>query len=175
MTYKEVKGYCDFHDFYREMFNELPEGGVFVELGSYMGHSVIFMATLAKETGKNIEIHDVDTFKGSKEHKNKDFFNDYYINVKECGVADYINTHIGRTDSIVDLFKDNSIDFLFIDASHEYEDVKNDIKLWSPKVKGIISGHDYCDAWPGVVRAVDECYPNAKKTKSVWYYDTNGN
>jgi len=172
MTYKEVKGFCDFHDFYKNQFENLPEGGVFVELGCYMGHSVIYMATLAKESGKKIEIHAVDTFKGSKEHKNKDFFTDYYENIRACGVQDYIKTHIGKTGDIHKIFAEKSIDLLFIDASHEYEDVKNDIILWSPKVKGVISGHDYCDAWPGVLKAVDELYPNAKKLKSVWY-DTN--
>lgn len=54
-------------------------------------------------------------------------------------------------------------DFLFIDAGHMYEDVKEDLNLWHPLVveNGIISGHDYWhgpdnSAWPGVKKAVDE-------------------
>ena len=45
----------------------------------------------------------------------------------------------------VRLFPDNYFDFVFIDASHLYEDVVKDITLWLPKVRkgGILSGHDY--------------------------------
>jgi hypothetical protein len=42
-------------------------------------------------------------------------------------------------------YLDNSLDFVFIDAAHDYDSVKQDIISWLPKVKkgGIISGHDY--------------------------------
>lgn len=45
----------------------------------------------------------------------------------------------------VNYFKDDYFDLIYIDASHEYDDVKNDITYWLPKIKtnGIISGHDY--------------------------------
>lgn len=41
-------------------------------------------------------------------------------------------------------FDDESLDFVYIDASHKYKDVKNDIKSWLPKVRkgGWIGGHD---------------------------------
>jgi predicted O-methyltransferase YrrM len=43
------------------------------------------------------------------------------------------------------LFADDSLDFVYIDANHKYEYVKEDIELWWPKIKsgGMISGHDY--------------------------------
>lgn len=43
------------------------------------------------------------------------------------------------------LFADDSLDFVYIDANHKYEYVKEDIELWWPKLKsgGMISGHDY--------------------------------
>ena len=39
---------------------------------------------------------------------------------------------------------DNSLDFVYIDASHIYQDVTDDLECWINKVKvgGIISGHD---------------------------------
>ena len=49
---------------------------------------------------------------------------------------------------------DRSLDFAFIDASHEYEAVKQDIEDWLPKVKSMLIGHDYAD--PEVKRAVKE-------------------
>lgn len=45
----------------------------------------------------------------------------------------------------VNNFKDDSLDFVFIDAIHDEAHVKEDIKLWLPKVKvgGIIAGDDF--------------------------------
>ena len=59
-----------------------------------------------------------------------------------------------------DLFEDASLDFIYIDAMHGYEHVKQDILAWLPKVKkgGIISGHDYFEYHAGVVQAVDEIF-----------------
>ena len=47
-------------------------------------------------------------------------------------------------DAIND-FEDESIDFVYIDANHEYNFVMEDIIGWTKKVKkgGIICGHDY--------------------------------
>ncbi len=56
---------------------------------------------------------------------------------------------------------DSSLDFVFIDASHAYADVAEDIKAWLPKLRpgGWLCGHDYDNRffpqW-GVTQAVDE-------------------
>ena len=46
-----------------------------------------------------------------------------------------------------DIFADESLDFVYIDANHAYDFVKQDIELWYPKVKkgGYVMGHDYID------------------------------
>jgi predicted O-methyltransferase YrrM len=57
--------------------------------------------------------------------------------------------------------KDGIYDFVFIDADHSYEAVKDDIACWAPKVRagGWVGGHDYHPRkWPGVVKAVDEAF-----------------
>jgi len=43
-------------------------------------------------------------------------------------------------------FKSNSLDFVYIDANHEFKHVVDDISEWVKIVRpgGIISGHDYC-------------------------------
>lgn len=53
---------------------------------------------------------------------------------------------------------DGNLDFVFIDANHQYAEVVDDLTAWVPKVRagGGILGHDYSGRWPGVVRAVDE-------------------
>lgn len=75
--------------------------------------------------------------------------------------------------------KDRYLDFVFIDANHDYESVYQDIRLWAPKVKqgGIISGHDYDGRGDrsgqfGVKKAVDEFFGEDNVTKAgglVWW------
>ena len=52
---------------------------------------------------------------------------------------------------------------IYIDGSHEYQDVLDDIKSWYPKVKsgGIMYGDDY-PYFDGVRRAVDEYFGDNK-------------
>lgn len=56
---------------------------------------------------------------------------------------------------------DESLDFVYIDAAHDYENVKADIEAWTPKVRkgGVVSGDDYYhmrSGNTGVIDAVDE-------------------
>lgn len=54
-------------------------------------------------------------------------------------------------------FEDGSLDFVYIDAMHEFDPVMLDIIHWTPKVRigGIVAGHDYIDAYDcGVINAV---------------------
>ena len=62
----------------------------------------------------------------------------------------------GDSKEISETF-DKEIDMLFIDGSHEYEEVQKDIASWTPKVKegGRICFHDF-GSHPGVTRAVIE-------------------
>lgn len=55
----------------------------------------------------------------------------------------------------------NGADMVFIDGDHLYESVRRDIEIWRPLVAkgGLMSGHDYMQYWPGVVRAVTEAFP----------------
>ena len=51
------------------------------------------------------------------------------------------------SNEAAEMFKDNSLDFIYLDANHKYEEVKADIEMWFPKLKsnGIISGHDFIE------------------------------
>lgn len=55
-----------------------------------------------------------------------------------------------------------SFETVFIDALHSFESVTADINEWLPLVRhgGIISGHDYSTAFPGVMDAVNACFGN---------------
>ena len=51
----------------------------------------------------------------------------------------------GLGEELIDLFEDESLDFVYIDANHSYDYIKADMEMWYPKLKkgGIFSGHDY--------------------------------
>lgn len=76
----------------------------------------------------------------------------------------------GKSVKVAKTVEDESLDFVFIDADHSYEAVKEDIEAWTPKVRmgGIVSGHDYYvfrSGNDGVIRAVDEFVKDKYKLK----------
>ena len=60
----------------------------------------------------------------------------------------------------------NNLDFVYVDANHDYKYVKRDIELYYPKVKvgGIFGGHDFSTTSLGCCRAVIE-FTNKEKLK----------
>jgi hypothetical protein len=57
-----------------------------------------------------------------------------------------------RSAQCVTDFKDESLDFVYIDGDHSYRFVVEDIREWSKKVRkgGIVSGHDYACTDPQI-------------------------
>lgn len=51
----------------------------------------------------------------------------------------------GYSNTVHDKFQDKSLDFIYIDARHDYCGVYEDLELYWPKIKcrGVIAGHDY--------------------------------
>ena len=51
----------------------------------------------------------------------------------------------GYSMDVLKQFRDDSLDFVFIDANHEFRHTIDDIDEWSRKVKkgGVVSGHDF--------------------------------
>lgn len=47
------------------------------------------------------------------------------------------------------------IDILFVDGSHDFDSLCQDLDDWLPKTNGIVVCHDYMDVWPTVKQAVD--------------------
>ena len=71
--------------------------------------------------------------------------------------------------------ENKSLDFVYIDALHEFDPVMMDIILWAPKVRsgGIVSGHDYQVHYGfGVIQAV-QAYTNVHNI-NPWYVTTEG-
>ena len=67
-----------------------------------------------------------------------------------------------RTPSVAaaESFRDESLDFVYIDGSHLREDVEADIASWWRNVKpgGILAGHDLTGVWEEEVKPVVEAF-----------------
>ena len=168
-TYQHIFGWCDFYHTYSEAVRDAKDNAIFVEIGAWLGKSTAFMAESIKQSGKNITFYTVDTWRGNplvQEHR--DFIEEYGVNgsifslfrenMLKANVANFVIPLEMTSENASKEFKDNSLDFIFIDGDHEYESVKLDIECWWPKLKenGVIAGDDYCCGWPGVDKAVDE-------------------
>lgn len=162
---------------YRSMVETFPSGSRFVEVGSWKGKSSAFMCVEIANSGKKMEFYCVDTWLGSSEHRGfegmESLYEQFVDNMRP--LEGYYAPM--RTESLkaAATFDDESLDFVFIDASHEYEDVKADIMAWLPKVRrgGILAGHDYYlgyDYFPGVKRAVDECLSDFETSENCFIH-----
>lgn len=156
---------------YRGAVKYFGTGSTFVEVGSWRGRSSVYMGVEIVNSGKQIDLVCVDTWEGSVEHQGWDIleddglWKDFQKNIEPLkGVITPFR--MTSLDGAME-FKDESLEFVFIDASHDYQSVKEDIEAWYPKVKlgGILSGHDY-EYFEGVKKAVDERF--GKDMKAKW-------
>ena len=150
---------------YSDMVKEFPSRSKFVEVGAWKGKSAAYMTVEIINAEKDIEFYVVDTWEGSSEHKDnpelQELFHIFTENMKP--VENYYIPMRMTSLEAATRFEDESLDFVFIDAAHEYEHVKEDLNAWYPKIKkgGILAGHDfYPDQpnWGGVHKAVTEVF-----------------
>ena len=127
------------------------------EIGVYKGRGTSMWNVFLMNEKVDYEYYAIDHFLGSNEHDNTI---DYYSITKENlnPILNKINLIKNNSKDESLNYDDNYFDIVYIDASHEYEYVKEDIINWLPKVKkgGIICGDDYVNGWPGVIQAVNE-------------------
>jgi hypothetical protein len=79
----------------------------------------------------------------------QDEFDRYYEETRERLSGFGSRSSIWRMTSVEAAAQvpDHSFDFVYIDARHDYESVKEDLEAWCAKVRpgGILAGHDYVD------------------------------
>lgn len=82
---------------------------------------------------------------------------------KTCDRLQGMNATIikGFSTEVAQQFEDGLLDFVYIDANHDYDFVAADLRVWAPKVRigGTVAGDDYYitpNGRTGVIRAVDE-------------------
>ncbi len=127
-----------------------------VEVGSAHGES----AWIFTDMWPNVKVTCIDPWDsdryGKKAKADFDTRHGWNPNVKSI---------VGRSVEVLSQIPDASLDFVYLDAMHDYDNVKKDIEAWLPKIKkgGWIGGHDFVSRarkelpeFPGVVQAVNE-------------------
>ena len=129
------------------------------EVGVFKGSNLIKLLKTAQPT----LIYGIDNWDNtgiSNHHISSNIDpNEMYNNLKQIEIDNY-NLKIikGLSVDTAKNFPDRFFDFIYLDASHDYSSVKNDIKAYWPKVKinGILAGHDYSSRKCGLKIAVNE-------------------
>jgi len=180
--YFELDGWFDFEDIYKERVYYAQENAHFVELGAFLGKSTSYMGVEIHNSNKNIKFDVIDIFqdteqvteKVSKNRQENETILDVFLKNTERIKHTINKVHVIPSIEAVKLYEDESIDFMFIDANHEYESIKEDIETWLPKIKlgGYIGGHDYHKTWPGVIQAVNAVIGehNIKTSNVSWLF-----
>lgn len=150
---------------------QFPAGGTWVELGSWTGKSTAYCVVELIHRKKIGRFCCVDTWAGSPPQKNNKLvvegtLKQTFENNLDP-VASYIEMIQDLSWSAARHFEDNSVDFCYVDAGHEYQDVWQDLEHWWPKIKygALFGGDDYTKGHPGVVQAVHDFF--AKKNIKV--------
>lgn len=173
------ENWFDYGDFYSYIVKRFNSGSKFVEVGTWKGRSACYLAVEIINSNKDIKFDCVDTWEYVSTSSE--------ISLDQChGLYEIFLTNIEPVKHIIkpvrslsweaaNLYEDHSLDFVFIDAGHDYESVKKDITAWFPKIKqtGIIAGHDY-HYNVGVYPAVNEFFKpkyNVNQHGSCWYVE----
>jgi predicted O-methyltransferase YrrM len=163
----DIPCWFDYGPLYEAIARELPEGATFVEVGSWVGHSIAHFALTIKALGKPCRIVAIDTFQGAPGDSVQTglatqgggtFRAAFDETLRLAGVTDLVEVIEGDSADSAKLFADSSVWGAFIDADHATESVRRDFAAWQPKIApgGVFAGHDI-DA-PSVATAIPQPY-----------------
>ena len=153
--YRSIKNLpFDEHGWFRngeliEYCLKIKPAKIVIEVGSWLGLSTRFMARIIPDDGI---VYAIDTWLGSKEHlqdsrlfsKIPHLYQTFLSNVKHAELTKKIvPIRMASLEASEALNVEG--DLIYIDASHEEEDVYNDIIAWHPHLAegGIICGDDW--------------------------------
>ena len=161
----DIHGWFDFRDMYDFVAKTLPDGGIFVEVGSWKGKSICYLRDRLDDLDKKKTITiSVDTFQGDPEAGIEDVFDEFKSNIGTRAIS------YNKLESVkaATEFTDGELDGVFIDAAHDYQNALADIKAWLPKVKegGFFGGHD-ADS-EGVQKALENAGINYAVIGRCW-------
>jgi hypothetical protein len=126
-----------------ELFHEVG----FV-IGAEIGVEQGVYSEILCQANPGVKLYGIDAwqaYRGYRDHTRQEKLDRFYDITKER-VAPYDVTLIRKFSmDAVKEFKDESLDFVYIDGNHDFINVTQDVYYWSKKVRpsGIVAGHDY--------------------------------
>ena len=165
-TWDKIGGHYNWQWLYEEMAERLEPGDVAVEVDVWLGRSICHLASM---TQSGVQVYGVDLFRGEQDHKDMtnhvkgqggSFLSETARNITACGLHERINLVQADSVTAAGMFSGTAPRFVYIDACHDYESVLADIQAWLDVIVpwGVIAGHDWSAAFPGVEKAVRECF-----------------
>lgn len=138
-----------------------------IEIGAFVGKSAVFFASRVKE------VWSVEPFLEREMYvaKNARRFAKGQRAAFMEHTEGYPNIHLLEMTSEQAAQKPIRADLIYLDGSHEYEDVRDDIARWYPKAKKVLCGDDYSAWWPGVRKAVDESSLPINAEQRLWFLE----
>lgn len=150
--YQNIQGWFIYGPLYDAVVSMFDDGAHFVEVGSWRGRSTAYLAVNIANSRKNIKLDAIDTWRGSLDEEvhqndpsviNDTLYDEFLKNIEP--VKHIVNPVRLDSKSAVEMYEDESLDFVMIDAGHDYESVKADIQNFLKKVRsgGMIAGDDH--------------------------------
>ena len=138
---------------------DVPAGQAIVEVGGGKGKSAVWLAK-GSEAGEQNRVYSIASHEGSPDHVKVDEENMHTESIANLAKARVQDTVVSLYEASAARRWKGKIGLLWINTSHEYEDVKRVILLWqrhlSPDARIAIHG---CDS-SGPSRVVKECLGN---------------
>ncbi len=139
--------------------------GKIVEIGSFKGKSTVFLAKALQKTNSSQKLFAIDPHINTRDnqvvpnYQESSSYAAFMENLEKAEIKHLVQPIVKTSVEAAKQWNDK-INLLFIDGSHKYEDVQNDLKLWLPHLtkKGIVIMHDTkpTGAFPGVRKAMNE-------------------
>ena len=193
MSWRDLPGWFDYADLYDRAVEDARPGDPLVEVGVALGRSVAYLTRRAIDSGKGLHIVAVDVWQTDPRpppgtpttdedwmgwtgryhelwERHGGTFAVFLAGMTEHAREELEALSVVRLPSVqaARAFADRSLAFVFVDAEHDYGNVKADIAAWLPKVRygGMLAGHDYAPQYPGVRQAVDEAFGTGRGVSS---------
>ena len=156
--FDNLMGFIEYLQFVKAHFKDNDSLSI-LELGSFIGKSTSLIA----EHFSKSDITAIDTWVNDFDNNDPICAFDFNVAENMFDKNTKFNYNIAKVKlssvEAVTLFKDNTLDVVYIDANHNYKSCLEDLELWIPKIKksGILSGHDYVSSgYSGVTQALEK-------------------